>query len=82
MKGKAHDFGVLSVWLADCTRDHVRTGADINGQALDPIGPMDQVLAMTMAGFRSLWWFYHSDAVLSQHERIELGVAPDSAARF
>ena len=72
MKGKAHDFGVLSVWLTDCTRDHVRTGVDIDGRALDPIGPMDRVLATTMAGFRSLWWLYHSDAVLAQHERIEL----------
>ena len=73
MKGKAHDFGVLSVWLADCTRDHVRMGVDINGRALpDPIGPMDHVLATTMSGFRSLWWLYHEGAVLTQPERIEL----------
>ena len=25
-----------------------------------------------LAGFRSLWWLYHSDAVLSQPERIDL----------
>ena len=64
IKVKAHDCGLLSLWLADCSREHVLSAPDIIA--------MDRVLAATMIAFRVIWLIYHSDLLLDLGERAQL----------